>query len=178
MGLFKLSIYSVGAYQLAAPFYHFSVHYYNQFYQRNKQFEDTYNNKSKNKWAIVTGSSDGIGKAFAEELARKGYNVAISSRGMEKMQKLKDEISLKEGQKVEIVPFQMDYSKDTDYGDMVKDSDIIGNLSMVVNNVGLYPKGRSLESKPEDMEAAIKVNLYPIVLLSKVARNSYKAQHD
>ena len=103
--------------------------------------------------------------------------MAISARGEQKMQKVKDEIT--SSTEVEVATFAIDYSKKTDYGEMVNpDSKILRNLSIVINNVGLYPKGRSLESKPEDMEAAMKVNLYSIVLLSKVARNSFKAQHE
>ncbi len=31
-------------------------------------------------WAVVTGASDGIGKAFAEKLAQSGFNVVIAAR--------------------------------------------------------------------------------------------------
>jgi short-subunit dehydrogenase len=61
---------------------------------------------------------------------------------------------------------------------MVTKPEIVDNLSLVINNVGLFPKGRSLQANPVDMEAAIKVNLYPIVLLSKLARNSFQKQHE
>jgi len=36
-------------------------------------------------WAIVTGATDGLGKAFAEELAKLGFNLIIISRNNEKL---------------------------------------------------------------------------------------------
>jgi hypothetical protein len=65
MGIFKLAAYSIGGYQILTPFWHFYVHYYNQFYfRKNENFAAT----NKGRWAIVTGSSDGIGKEFVKEL--------------------------------------------------------------------------------------------------------------
>lgn len=43
-------------------------------------------------WAIVTGSTDGIGKAYAQELARRGLNVLLISRNKEKLKAVKEEI--------------------------------------------------------------------------------------
>ncbi|XP_037930325.1 hydroxysteroid dehydrogenase-like protein 1, partial [Teleopsis dalmanni] len=37
------------------------------------------------KWAVVTGSTDGIGKYYARELARKGFNVVLISRTESKL---------------------------------------------------------------------------------------------
>ncbi|KAJ3593702.1 hypothetical protein NHX12_006036 [Muraenolepis orangiensis] len=36
-------------------------------------------------WAVVTGATDGIGKAYAEELARRGFNIVLISRTQEKL---------------------------------------------------------------------------------------------
>lgn len=36
-------------------------------------------------WAVITGSTDGIGKAFAEELAGDGLNIFLISRNAEKL---------------------------------------------------------------------------------------------
>ncbi|XP_037780285.1 inactive hydroxysteroid dehydrogenase-like protein 1 [Penaeus monodon] len=70
---------------------------------RNKNFVETYG-----KWAVVTGSSDGIGKGYAYELAKKGMNLLLISRTMEKLQKIKEEIDKEFGVEVEIM--QVDFS--------------------------------------------------------------------
>ena len=42
----------------------------------------------KGTWAIVTGSSDGIGAEYAKLLARKGFNVCLVSRTESKLKKV------------------------------------------------------------------------------------------
>lgn len=43
-------------------------------------------------WALITGASDGLGKAFAQELARHGFNLILVSRTQSKLDRLKDEL--------------------------------------------------------------------------------------
>ena len=47
---------------------------------------------TENQWAIITGSTDGIGYEFARQLAHKGYNLMLISRNEQKLQKTKHEI--------------------------------------------------------------------------------------
>ncbi|BET03298.1 unnamed protein product [Nesidiocoris tenuis] len=44
------------------------------------------------KWAVVTGATDGIGKSFAFQLARKGFSVALISRSKDKLENVAKEI--------------------------------------------------------------------------------------
>jgi 17beta-estradiol 17-dehydrogenase / very-long-chain 3-oxoacyl-CoA reductase len=43
--------------------------------------------KKYGSWAVVTGCTDGIGKSYAEQLAKKGLNIVLISRNLEKLQK-------------------------------------------------------------------------------------------
>ena len=43
-------------------------------------------------WAIVTGSTDGIGKAQALNLARRGFNIVLISRSIDKLNSVAKEI--------------------------------------------------------------------------------------
>uniref|UniRef100_A0A914H7Y6 Polynucleotide adenylyltransferase n=1 Tax=Globodera rostochiensis TaxID=31243 RepID=A0A914H7Y6_GLORO len=44
------------------------------------------------KWAVITGASDGIGKAYAQELSNKGFNIILIARSAEKLRMVADEI--------------------------------------------------------------------------------------
>uniref|UniRef100_A0A8I3W7K3 Very-long-chain 3-oxoacyl-CoA reductase n=1 Tax=Callithrix jacchus TaxID=9483 RepID=A0A8I3W7K3_CALJA len=44
-------------------------------------------------WAVVTGSTDGIGKSYAEELAKRGMKVVLISRSQDKLDQVSSEIS-------------------------------------------------------------------------------------
>ncbi|MDR2710991.1 MAG: SDR family NAD(P)-dependent oxidoreductase, partial [Burkholderiales bacterium] len=43
-------------------------------------------------WALITGAGDGLGKAFARELARCGFNLILVSRTQSRLDRLKDEM--------------------------------------------------------------------------------------
>ena len=86
MGKLNNCIYLFGFYQLSYPLFQYFVHLYNNQYREENN--DTPNekrisllyNKTNNKWALVTGASEGIGRAFALDLSRAGFNVMIASR--------------------------------------------------------------------------------------------------
>ena len=46
----------------------------------------------KGEWAVVTGSTDGIGKAYAKELIKRGMNVMLIARNSEKLEQVKTEL--------------------------------------------------------------------------------------
>ena len=49
-------------------------------------------NKYKYGYALITGSSDGIGKALAKEFARRGFNLVLVSRTLSKLESVKSEL--------------------------------------------------------------------------------------
>ncbi|CAF1189797.1 unnamed protein product [Rotaria sordida] len=51
--------------------------------------------KKFGEWALITGSTDGIGKAYAIELAKRGFNVILISRTKEKLEQVAKEIQTK-----------------------------------------------------------------------------------
>lgn len=53
------------------------------------------NLKKYGSWAVVTGCTDGIGKAYAEKLAKKGLNIVLISRSQNKLDELAKEIQSK-----------------------------------------------------------------------------------
>ncbi|CDR47272.1 CYFA0S30e01090g1_1 [Cyberlindnera fabianii] len=87
------------------------------------------------KWAVVTGSSDGIGKEYAVQLAKKGFNIFLISRTQSKLDALSEEISSK--YKVETKSLAIDFASDkpSNYELM---SQVIKSLpvTILINNVG------------------------------------------
>ena len=53
------------------------------------------NLKKFGSWAVVTGCTDGIGKAYAQRLAKQGLNVVLISRSADKLKELSDELTKK-----------------------------------------------------------------------------------
>ena len=118
----------------------------------------------KGSWAVVTGCTDGIGKAIALELASRGFNIALISRNIDKLNATAKEVQAK-GVQTRIVVF--DFSKDTSLGgykeiaEKLKDLDV----SVLANNVGMGTGG--LEVTPELCCQQVATNVYPMVLLTQ-----------
>ncbi|KAG6857735.1 hypothetical protein H0H87_004151 [Tephrocybe sp. NHM501043] len=90
----------------------------------------------KGSWAVVTGASDGIGKEFAFQLAKGGFNVLLVARNKALLQTTASDIASKyPGISTEI--HSMDFSKN-DEPDYQQLSVVLGDkdIGVLVNNVG------------------------------------------
>ncbi|KAK4935076.1 hypothetical protein LTR10_023808 [Elasticomyces elasticus] len=90
----------------------------------------------KGSWAVVTGSSDGIGREYALQLAKKGFNLILVSRTASKLESLASEIK-QASPNVSTKILAMDFSqnRDSDYASMA--SLLQGKqVSILINNVG------------------------------------------
>ncbi|NXF81000.1 HSDL1 protein, partial [Sclerurus mexicanus] len=92
--------------------------------------------KKYGKWAVVTGSTDGIGKAFAEELAKRGVNIILVSRNKEKLEAVSRSIS--ETYKVETDFIAADFSKGREPYPAIKEALKDREVGILVNNVGIF----------------------------------------
>ncbi len=120
------------------------------------------------KVALITGSSRGIGKSVAKDLASKGAFVIINYASNEQAaQSVKDEIESKGG-KCEIRGFDVSsYSQVNDEIDsIVKDH---GELNFLVNNAGITRDTLLMRMKEEDWDAVINVNLKGVFNCTKAA---------
>nr|VZI01937.1 unnamed protein product [Spirometra erinaceieuropaei] len=86
-------------------------------------------------WAIVTGGTDGIGKAFAEELAADGLNIFLISRTKEKLDTVAKE--LEEKFNVKTKTFVADFSMADFYDDLTTEISNLPSVACLVNNVGI-----------------------------------------
>jgi 17beta-estradiol 17-dehydrogenase / very-long-chain 3-oxoacyl-CoA reductase len=106
-------------------------------------------------WAVVTGATDGIGRAFAENLARKGFKVVLISRTEEKLMTVVEEIKQTTGnQHIEYIV--ADFSKchqnpEEFYGKITHQLEG-KEISALVNNVGIVTDRPFTEQTPEEIE--------------------------
>ena len=114
-------------------------------------------------WALVTGANDGLGKAFSEELLRRGHNVLLHGRNEEKLQRVKKEL-LERWPKRMVDIVVADASKNDKAYEYIaeKAKSLPGQLTILVNNVGgqtTFPRYSPLaDSRHEDLDISINLN--------------------
>jgi 3-oxoacyl-[acyl-carrier protein] reductase len=120
----------------------------------------------KNKVAIVTASSKGLGKAVAFGLAEEGIRLTICSRGKEALNKTAEEI--KSETKAEVLAIIGDVTKPDDVKEIVSQTvNKYGNVHILVNNAGGPPLGDFLNFSLEDWQKALKLNLLSTINLTR-----------
>ncbi|KAG7189341.1 hypothetical protein KM043_016994 [Ampulex compressa] len=126
-------------------------------------------------WAVVTGSTDGIGKAYAKELAGKNMNLVLISRSLEKMKKTKEEI-LNINPKLQVKIIIADFSKGKDAFKNIESELKDIPVGILVNNVGSqYPYPMYLGEVAEDvLWDVITVNVGAATLMTRMVINQMK----
>jgi len=87
-------------------------------------------------WAVVTGSTDGIGKEYAKQLAAKGLNIVLISRSPAKLQDTKTEIERLQPS-VQVRTIAIDFTKDKTIYQQMEDELRDMQIGVLVNNVGM-----------------------------------------
>jgi 3-oxoacyl-[acyl-carrier protein] reductase len=114
----------------------------------------------KNKVALVTGASKGIGKAIAIALANEGVHVGLVARTTEDVERVAEEISAL-GVKASFAT--ADVSNRTQVEAAVeKIKSELGPIDILINNAGTGTFGKFLELEPEVWENQIKVNVFGV----------------
>ena len=95
---------------------------------------------------MITGSTDGIGRAFAFELANRGFNIVLISRNQDKLNAVASEIQSKHKVQTRTVAF--DFSKDTSVAGYESIMNKIADLdvSILINNVGILSYAKDFAS--------------------------------
>ncbi|PCJ20566.1 MAG: 3-oxoacyl-[acyl-carrier-protein] reductase [Candidatus Cloacimonadota bacterium] len=112
----------------------------------------------KNKVAIVTGASRGIGLAIAENLAQYGVKLALISTNLDTITKVAKDISEKYG--VETLALQIDVkSADEINAGVKKVLDSFSQIDIMVNNAGITRDNLIIRMKEDDWSQVIDTNL-------------------
>lgn len=120
----------------------------------------------KDKVAIITGASRGIGKATALAMAKEGAIVVINYQGNEEVaQAALDEVHALGG---EGIIYRCDVAKAEDVTAMVKAvHGQFGHIDILVNNAGITRDNLLMRMKEEDWDAVLNTNLKGTFLLTK-----------
>jgi len=115
--------------------------------------------------ALVTGASQGIGRACALELARNGAAVAAAARSRDKLDSLVAEITAAGGK---AAAFPMDVAREDDIKAGVKAAIAhFGKLDILVNNAGITRDQLVMRMKRADWDDVLSTNLTAAFLCTR-----------
>ena len=110
----------------------------------------------KNKTVIITGASSGIGKACAEEFARRGANLVLAARQYVNLCEIAQEIETKYG--VRAIAVGCDVAKEEDCINLVNQAELtFKRIDVLINNAGI-----SMRALFKDLDLKVIKNLMDI----------------
>src|SRR5258708_23531430 len=122
----------------------------------------------ENKVAIVTGGSEGIGRATAQSLGREGARVVICARRADVLERAAQDIAEATG--AEIVPVQADMRNSADVEHLVQSAvQKFGRLDILVNNAGTSAAGAFESVTDEAWQADLDLKLFGAIRASRPA---------
>ena len=122
----------------------------------------------QNKVALITGASQGLGRALALAYAKEGASLVVNSRSEESIRPVAEEV---EGLGVGVLAVAADVSEGQDAQRLVDEAvGRFGGIDVLVNNAGVLGPRIAIEDYPEDeWRRVISANLTGPYLVSKAA---------
>src|SRR5688500_7830514 len=117
--------------------------------------------------AVITGSTKGIGLAIVRALLKEGWDVAVTSRNENDLNKLKEEANASWPER-QILIHRVDFSKKEEtinYGKTIIHE--WNEIDMLINNVGIFFPGAVHKEDDGALEKMIATNLYSAYHLTR-----------
>ena len=123
--------------------------------------------------ALITGASTGIGSVYADRLARRGYNLILVARDLQKLDNLAARLTSETGRKITTIKADLTATEDLRAIErrLIEDD----SITMLVNNAGVGATAPLLESDPADLDQMIYLNVLALTRLTRAAAPGFAA---
>ena len=133
-------------------------------------------NELKNSYAIVTGASSGIGYAFAEQLAKRGYNLLIVSNVPEIFEAAK-RLQTVSGERLSVIGLQMDLGQQSSARELYEYAHAHAlEVEVLVNNAGVYHDKDILDDSEGFTSLIMNLHMYTPAMLCYLFGQDMKAR--
>jgi short-subunit dehydrogenase len=115
---------------------------------------------------LITGASQGIGRALAVVAARRGSRVLAAARSPDLLAELVAEVRAAGGQ---IEPIQADVTVEEDRQQLAREAvRLFGGLDVLINNAGIGATGHFADVSPERLRKIMEVNFFGLTETTRV----------
>ncbi|WP_308910814.1 SDR family NAD(P)-dependent oxidoreductase [Pseudokordiimonas caeni] len=124
--------------------------------------------------SLITGASSGIGKTYAERLARRGEDLILVARNKERLEALAAELTAETGVSVSVVVADL-----TRTDDVKKVADLLladASITTLVNNAGIAGGGPVHAANPDQLDTLVDLNIKALTRLSAAAARAFAAR--
>ncbi|MBK1896979.1 SDR family NAD(P)-dependent oxidoreductase [Chryseobacterium paridis] len=112
---------------------------------------------TKESFAVVTGASQGLGKAFVEHLAKKKINVILISLPNQNVKELSERIA--ESYEVKTHYYEIDLSSNENVLNLTDELNKSFNIHILINNAGLGGTQKFVDATPDYINTILQVNV-------------------
>ena len=123
--------------------------------------------------ALITGASTGIGAVYADRLAKRGYDLILVARSKEKLSEVAAQLR-STGRTVETLPADLTRKEDVQRAAVRLRTD--PTITALVNNAGVASADKLLDSKIDDLESMIYLNVTALTRLALAALPGFVAR--
>lgn len=117
--------------------------------------------------ALITGASTGIGKVYADRLARRGFDLIIVARNQDRLNSLAKKLTTETGRSIEVVAADLTQSADLAKVEKILRED--ASITLLVNNAGVGSVASILQADVNAMQKMIDLNITALTRLSYAA---------
>jgi uncharacterized protein len=137
--------------------------FYAEFHQAIKKHKNKHMNK---KYALITGASSGLGKAFAQQCAKRKFNLILIDIPGSATASIAVHLKVKYKVKVQVFEFDL-----TDTFGMLHHLNLISEkfaVSFIINNAGIGGTSSITDTSVERIEQVISLNIKSMAMLTRI----------
>jgi short-subunit dehydrogenase len=132
-------------------------------------------NTSKGR-ALITGASTGIGAIYADRLARRGYDLILVARDVQRLQRVANGIIRATGRSVQVAGADLTIQADQKRIEQILQTD--GRITLLVNNAGAGATQPLVDSDVETLDRMIQLNVTAPTRLTRAVAPGFVARRN
>ncbi|MET0361345.1 MAG: SDR family oxidoreductase [Sphingobium sp.] len=121
--------------------------------------------------ALITGASSGIGAVYADRLARRGHDLILVARDVDRLEALAGRLRQENGVRVDVLPADLADGRQLQLVEERVASD--ETLALLVNNAGISLEGTLVDTPRSTLQQLIAVNVTAPTLLAAAAAKAF-----